>query len=237
VESIRLFTGFDQREAVGWHVFTQSVIERTDRPVEIIALTEKIGKRYGVGTDGTNAFTKLRFLVPYLCGFQGWAIFADAADMLLMADLAELWSFRQKQWGNAVCVVKHDYQPASTRKYIGTDLEAENQSYPRKNWSSLILWDCSHLGNQHLKPEYIEKQPGSFLHRFSWLPDNRIGELPIEWNWLDEYGEASSKIQHYTNGIPGFSHYTDAPHADEWRRTAVGCLEGLQYQITVGSER
>jgi len=219
------------------HCFIQSVIERTDSPVEIIPLTERLGRKLGISSDGTNAFSKIRFAVPYLCGFKGWAVWADGADMLMLADVAELWSFRSKQWGKAVCVVKHNYQPSSPRKYIGTDLEADNQAYPRKNWSSLILWDCGHLGNQHLTPEYIAKQSGSFLHRFSWLPDNRIGELPIEWNWLDEYGDANCKLMHHTNGLPGFSHYADAPHADEWRRTALGCLEGLQYQITIASER
>lgn len=234
MEPVRIYTGFDQREAIGWHCFLQSVIERTDCPLEIIPLTERLGRKLGIATDGTNAFSRIRFAVPYLAGFKGYAIWCDAADMLALADIAELWAMKPA-YGEAVRVVKHDYEPRNKRKYVGTELEAANEAYPRKNWSSLVFWDCWHYSNRWLTPEAIAKEPGPNLHRFQWLRDEQIGELPAEWNWLDEYGDGEPKLQHWTNGIPGFSYYADAPKADEWKRTMQDVNNGMQYQITCKS--
>lgn len=203
---IRLFTGYDRREVIGWQVFCDSLIAHASEPVSITPLQ-------GEQKDGTNAFTYSRFLVPKLCEYQGWAIFADGCDMLMRSDIAELWDLRDDRY--AVQVVKHDYKTRHPRKYIGTEMESDNEDYPRKNWSSLILWNCAR--NAHLDPE----GPASYLHRFQWLEDAEIGELPIEWNWLaDEYGSNDdAKLIHWTAGIPGFPHYSSAPHSDEWRQT------------------
>ncbi len=206
---IRLFTGFDNRESAGWHAFAQSVIENTSEPVAICALTDKSIR------DGSNAFTYSRFLVPYLCGFEGHALFLDGADMVAKGDLAELWALRSDK---AVHVVKHDYKTRNQRKYVGTDMECANSDYPRKNWSSAILWNCSHPANYLLTPKFIEEHDGSYLHRFAWLPDWLIGELPKEWNWLaDEDGASTTaKLLHWTAGIPSIPAHRNAPHASEW---------------------
>lgn len=220
----KVFTGYDSRESIGWHVFAHSVIETTKGPVNIIPLAQKSQG------DGSNAFTYSRFLVPELMNFGGFAIFVDAADMLLKADLTELWNLRDKNF--AVQVVKHDYQTKFGVKYQGTELETENRSYPRKNWSSVVIWNCGHVA--HFKArEKLRSKDGAYLHRFGWLEDNQIGDLPIEWGWLaDEYGEnPKAKLLHWTAGIPGFTHYSDSPHADEWKRTMLDVNKGMQYQI------
>ena len=216
---IRLFTGYDDREAIGWHVFCQSVIQHSRVPVAITPISE------AVASDGTNAFSKARFLVPAWCDFQGWAIFADGADMLLRADIADLWALRDERY--AVQVVQHDYTPKHSRKYIGTAMEADNGAYPRKNWSSLVLWNCGHPDNAPLSSDFIASKPGSYLHRFSWT--KHIGALPEQWNVLDELGkDPDAKLVHYTNGIPAFKHYRNAPHATEWREKLSGVLNGRQ---------
>lgn len=217
---IRLFCGYDPREAIGFHAFCESVIEHTSVPVSIIPVK-------GEQRDGTNAFTYQRFLVPHICGFQGFAIFADASDMLLRHDLAELWEQRESWY--AMKVVKHDYKTRNPRKYVGTEMEAANEDYPRKNWSSVILWDCSHYMNRCLTPEYVAKSTGAHLHRFEWLPEERIGELPKVWGWMpDEYGEnQSAKLLHWTAGIPGFYHYRAAPHSEEWQRAVRKAVRGM----------
>jgi lipopolysaccharide biosynthesis glycosyltransferase len=216
---IRLFVGTDPREAVGLHVFLQSVLAHTSLPVAITPLT-------GMQGSGTNAFNLVRFMVPALCKFSGWAIWADGADCLLRADLEELWDLADSQY--AVQVVKHDYQPKSDRKYIGTEMESPNEAYPMKNWSSVILWNCAHHANRALTKSFVRSQFGNYLHRFCWLADEFIGELPIEWNWLDEYGEnEQAKLVHHTNGIPGFSHYANAPHAEEWKKALRESQRGL----------
>ena len=201
-----------------------------------MALTPKLGQELGIVTDGSNNFTKLRYAMAHLSGFKGFGIWADGADMLVRSDLAELWNLREAWYG--VQCVKHEYEPTPT-KYIGTELESPNPAYPRKNWSSLFLMDCGHYMNRVLTPEFIAKQSGQYLHRFSWLPDERIGELPKEWNYIvsEPNQAATAKIAHYSLGIPGFQRYSDAEYAEEWKKAMRDAMRGMQYQLTEHSER
>ena len=217
---IRIFCGFDQREAAGFYTFVQSVIDHTTVPVSITPLNYSPDAQ----RDGTNAFTYTRFLVPELCNYAGFAIFADGADMLAMADLAQLWALRDR--GKAVQVVKHDYKTRFPRKYLGTEMEAANLDYPRKNWSSLILWNCGHLAHFNAR-EQLRSEAGSYLHRFAWLKDEEIGELPRDWNWLaDEHGvNTGAKILHFTAGIPAIPMHRSAAHSQEWQSMHARSLE------------
>jgi hypothetical protein len=217
---IQLFAGFDEREEVGYHAFCSSVIERATVPVSITPLSLKTVQRiYGEGhRDGTNGFIYLRFLIPYLMGYSGWAIFCDGSDMVMDADIAELAKLYDPF--KAVQVVKHDYRTKHPRKYVGTAMESANADYPKKNWSSVMLINCAHYAWRDMTPEKVAAMPGSFLHRFEFIPERYIGELPVEWNHLaDEYGvDDNAKLLHWTCGIPGFGHYMNAPHADKWFR-------------------
>lgn len=206
-EPVRLFTGYDRREAIGFHVFVHSVIEHASRPVSITPLGAQ-----GL-PQGTNEFTYSRFLVPWLCGFKGHAIFADGADMLMQADIAELDVLFDPRY--AVQVVQHpDYETRHPRKYVGTTMEADNRNYARKNWASLMLINCEH-------PEWRE-QRGDFTsaHGFALLSLTgfTVGPLPDEWNRLVDEGQPveGAKILHWTAGIPGFNNYRDAPGAKLW---------------------
>ena len=209
---IPIFVGFDPREAVAYHVFTNSVIRHSSKPMSISPLALKNLEGYSENhSDGSNQFIYSRFLVPHLMGFEGWAIFADG-DMLLRSDLNDLWELRDET--KAVLVVKHDYKTRRSVKYLGSP----NQNYPRKNWSSVVLWNCGHELNKQLTPSFIANSTGAELHRFTWLPDEMIGELPIEWNWLpDEFGEnPDANLLHFTLGTPCFFQSGDEPMANEW---------------------
>lgn len=209
---IRLFVGYDPRESVAYHTFSQSVLSRSSVPVAFTPLVQKALPGYEEKhTDGSNQFIYSRFLVPYLCGFKGYAIFADG-DMVCNADINELW--RHRDASKAVQVVKHDYQTRFNQKYLGN----VNEDYPRKNWSSLMLWNCGHYANQVLLPGYVENATGKMLHRFEHLDDEDIGELPLEWNWLvSEYDpNPRAKLFHYTIGTPCFAEHKDCDHADRW---------------------
>jgi lipopolysaccharide biosynthesis glycosyltransferase len=157
--------GFDQREAIAYHVFCQSILEKSSIPVEFLPLAENTLSSYKeTHTDGSNRFIYSRFITPYLNDYSGWAIFADG-DMVCQSDIKELWDIRDES--KAVQVVKHEYTTKAEIKYLGNI----NQNYPRKNWSSLVLWNCGHPANQVLTPEFVQKSTGSYLHRFSWLSD------------------------------------------------------------------
>jgi lipopolysaccharide biosynthesis glycosyltransferase len=222
---VTLVVGFDQREAVAYHVFCQSVIDKSTLPVQFLPLAENLLQEYKeVHTDGSNKFIYSRFLTPYLMDFSGWAIFADG-DMVCEADIAELWALRDPS--KAVLVVKHDYKTKKNKKYLGN----KNEDYPRKNWSSLILWNCSHPENKILTPEFIQNQPGSYLHRFSWLSDGLIGELAPQWNWLAiEYPEnPGAKLIHYTLGTPCFEEYANESMSERWQKSYARTTEGFDF--------
>ena len=135
-------------------------------PVQFIPLHSPLLGNFDGQQDGTNAFIYSRFLVPYLMNYQGWAIYMDS-DMLFREDIAKLWHRRDDR--TAVMVVQHDYETTQTVKFKGTPLESPNGDYPRKNWSSLILWNCGHPRNKILTKQFVAEAGGRVLHRFSWL--------------------------------------------------------------------
>lgn len=222
-EKINIVVGFDQRESIAYHTFTQSIIEKASLSVSFIPLAINTLKDYKeTHTDKSNDFVYSRFLTPYLNDFKGWAIFADG-DMICQADIKELWDLRDTS--KALLVVKHDYQTKSHQKYLGNI----NENYPRKNWSSVILWNCAHPKHRILTPEFIANQTGKYLHRFSWLDDSDIGELPPEWNWLAiEYPEnKNAKLIHYTLGTPCFKDYRNTEMADIWYEAYKRAINGI----------
>jgi lipopolysaccharide biosynthesis glycosyltransferase len=211
---IPIFIGYDPREAVAYHTCVNSIIRQASQPVAIIPLALNLFTDYEeTHTDGSNHFIYSRFLVPHLMGYAGWAIFIDG-DMIVRDDIVKLWNLREMD--KDVMVVKHDYKTRMPVKYLG----AKNEDYPRKNWSSVILWNCSSWPNRKLTPEFIEKSTGAELHRFTWIDNERVGELPPEWNWLpDEYGaNPDAKLLHYTLGAPCFHEFATTPQGDEWHR-------------------
>ena len=223
VETIKIVVGFDQRESIAYHVFIQSIIENSSLPVLFVPLAINVLNGYKeTHTDKSNDFIYSRFLTPYLNNFNGWAIFADG-DMICQADIKELWDLRDES--KALLVVKHDYQTKAHKKYLGNI----NENYPRKNWSSVILWNCAHPKHKILTPEFIASQTGKYLHRFSWLDDTDIGELPKEWNWLAiEYPEnKNAKLIHYTLGTPCFKEYKNTEMADIWYETYNRTIQGF----------
>jgi hypothetical protein len=165
--------------------------------------------------EGTNAFTISRFLIPFLQNWTGTAIFMDGADMLMREDIAELEKLRDMH--KAVQVVKHDYTSKASRKYVGTKMEADNLPYRRKNWSSVMLINCAHYVWRKMTPSVLIDGNNLEALSFAWCPDQWIGELPIHWNWLTEFGEShDAKVLHYSLGVPLFAEYSHSPHADEW---------------------
>jgi lipopolysaccharide biosynthesis glycosyltransferase len=214
---IPVFIGYDPREAIAFHVCANSIIRHSSQPVQIIPVALNLFREYTeTHTDGSNHFIYTRFLVPYMMEWKGHAIFIDG-DMIVRDDIAKLWDMRDPY--KDVQVVKHDYRTRMPIKYLGS----KNEDYPRKNWSSVILWNCNSYPNRKLTPDYVMKATGAELHRFTWCTDDRIGELPPEWNWLpDEYGaNPDAKLLHYTLGTPCFHEFADTPQGSEWHRERI----------------
>lgn len=208
---IRVFIGYDDREAVAYHVLAHSILTRASEPVAIIPLRRGLlpfFRRRREETESTD-FSITRFLVPFLCGYKGKAVFMDC-DMLCQGDVVELIDLARP--GAAVSVVQHDYQTKAETKFLGNT----NVDYSRKNWSSLMVFDCEHEDSRMLSLYEVESRKGLDLHRFSWT--EAIGSLPVEWNWLvGEYEDnAGAQMLHYTLGGPWFLAYAKGPMAGHW---------------------
>jgi hypothetical protein len=216
---LKVFIGYDPKESIAWHVHAHSIYSRSSIPISIIPLNlNNLKKIYNRPIDPkqTNLFSFSRFLSPYLSDFDGFSVYFDC-DMLMQVDIAELLIEAEINPGKAVYVVKHDYEPKDSSKYLGT----KQLKYPRKNWSSMILWDCGHKSNACLTADYVEKSSPMHLHRFLWLKDEEIGELDKRWNWLiGEYDSPPKNVAniHWTLGGPYFNDYADADCADLWNK-------------------
>lgn len=219
---MKIYIGYDKNEDEAYTVACKSLSKYSDiqpEPLEIDRLrsnglvtrpVDDRGQKYDIVSNApaSTDFAASRFLVPLICQ-TGWAMFLDC-DMLFMADPMEIELDPTK----AVMVVKHQHSGNEESKMCGM----KQTQYNRKNWSSVILFNCDHPSNQRLSLRDINERPGRDLHGFYWLHDSEIGELPMEWNWLVgvQPKPAVPKIAHYTLGGPWFENWESAPHDDLW---------------------
>lgn len=214
----KVFIGYTSYQDVVYQVSKHS-IERHSRDIKCFPIVQSALRELGVYTrasdqNGSTEFSITRFLTPWLAGYKGWVLFCDN-DTLALTDMNKL--FDQADDKYAVMCVKHDHKPSGEIKLDGQ----KQTQYPRKNWSSVVLWNCNHPKNQFITPELVNEVSPLFLHRFMWLEDNEIGEFSHEWNWLvDWYKEpkdGNPKFLHYTEGGPYFENYQDCGYAELWR--------------------
>jgi len=219
---LRVFIGWDSREDIAYQVCRRSILRHTSIPVDIKPIVQSELRERGLYTRqadplSSTEFSFTRFLTPYLAGYNGWAVFVDC-DFLFRGDIAGLLDYAD---GAKACfLVKHDYRPTETVKM---DNKAQHL-YPRKNWSSFMFINCGHEQVKSLTPEAVNTQTGMYLHRFQWLTDDVIGELPIAWNYLEGWhtkDDCPNPIAvHFTRGGPWFADWTNVEYGKEWMREA-----------------
>ncbi|MBK7806448.1 MAG: hypothetical protein KA270_03280 [Saprospiraceae bacterium] len=214
---LTIFIGFDPVESISFYTLIHSITHFASQPVFIVPLNiRNLNSHFYRERDPkqSNEFSFTRFLVPYLMDFQGWALFMDC-DMMLREDIFNIFEEIKNQEEKAVYVVKHDYDVKEGLKYLNT----VQYSYPRKNWSSFVLWNCGHKSNKKVTQEWVNVASGLELHRFTWLDDTEIGELNIRWNWLvGEYKNPPDNVAnvHWTLGGPYFNEFKDVDFNHEW---------------------
>lgn len=217
-DAFPIYVGYDSREAIAYDVCRHSLLARSSVPIAVHPLVQAELRERGLYRRERDAlasteFTYTRFLVPALNQYRGWAIFCDC-DFLWLGDVAELIALRDDRYG--VMCVHHDHQPTETVKMDG----AVQTRYRRKNWSSLVLWNCGHPANTGLTPEVVNRESGAFLHQFQWLADNLIGAVPETWNWLEGWNRrpatGAPKVVHYTRGGPWFEQWQNVDYGDLW---------------------
>ena len=139
------YIGYDSKEDIAYRVCKQSLIKHASIDLNVLSLKlyELIKKNlYTRAVDplASTEFTYSRFLVPNLMNYQGWGVFCDC-DFLFFNDVANL--FNNLDNSKAIYCVKHDYTPSEKHKMDGQ----QQTIYPRKNWSSFIVYNCFFLYN------------------------------------------------------------------------------------------
>jgi len=238
MEPLRCYVGYDVREENAFEVACASIARHASRPVRIEAVGMGVAAHRGLywrptelrpGADGaqqlwdvisdapmSTGFSFARFLVPLLAHYTGWAVFCDC-DFMFRADIAKLFALADPRY--AVQVVKHHY--VTGLDAVKMDGQA-NPSYARKNWSSLMLFNCEHPANKILTAEFVNAMTGRDLHGFVWLEDHLVGGLPFEWNWL----ELEPLAVHFTRGTPDMPGYDGVAYAREYRSYLTGDSDG-----------
>lgn len=217
-ETAKVYVGYDTREDIAWQVCRHSLERHKSRDLEVYPLKQSSLRELGLYTrpvdaNATTEFSLTRFLTPFLADSDGWSIFVDC-DFVYTRDIYELLDGLDKS--KAVHVVQHDYSPSQTIKMDGK----QQTVYPRKNWSSFIVFNGAHEAVKSLTPRVINSASPAFLHRFSWIADDSlIGNVDLEWNFLEgEYPrpEKTPAAVHYTNGGPWFENWQNVDFADLW---------------------
>lgn len=223
-----LWIGYDPREAGAYAVAVSSIKRNLILPIRPRGVILEDLKEQGLyyrptsRNDGklwddiseapmATEFAISRFLVPHLAG-SGYALFMDC-DVLVRKNLDRI--FQCMDPSKAVMVVKHHHEPPE-----GVKMDGQAQlRYARKNWSSVCLFNCDHPANKALTIGMVNSVPGRDLHRFCWLPDDLIGELPPQWNWLVGHSDPAvdPAVAHFTDGIPTMAGYENCAYANEWR--------------------
>jgi len=215
---MKVFVGYDTREDIAYQVCKHSILKHQPE-ADVIPLRQQELRDSGwykrpIDKLGSTEFTFTRFLIPELTNFEGWAVFMDC-DMILTTDIKEL--FDQADDKYAVMCVQHDYKVKE-----GYKMDGQKQTvYPRKNWSSVVLWNCGHPSNKVVTQDLVNHSEinGAYLHRFSWLKDEEVGKLSHTWNYLvGVYNDIEKpNLIHYTEGGPWFENYRNCEFADLWK--------------------
>ena len=216
---MKVFVGYDTREDIAYQVCKHSIISKQPnadvQPLKQQELRDAGWYTRPVDKLASTEFTFTRFLIPELTNFDGWALFMDC-DMILTTDIKKLFDLADDKY--AVMCVHHDYKVQE-----GVKMDGQKQTvYPRKNWSSVVLWNCGHPSNKVVTTDLINdpETTGKYMHRFSWLKDEEIGELDHTWNYLvgvyDDYEKPN--LIHYTEGGPWFENYRECEFADLWKK-------------------
>lgn len=215
---LKIYIGYDSREDIAWQVCRHSLLRHAGADVSIHPLRQPVLRELGLYTrpsdkTASTEFSLTRFLTPFLADSDGWSMFVDC-DFLFTQDITSL--IKTLDTSKAVHVVKHDYTPHQVVKMDG---KAQSH-YPRKNWSSMVLFNGKHPDVKALTPDIVNSAEPAYLHRFNWIQDDHhIGALDREWNFLvGEYAPPAKTPSaiHYTNGGPWFDNWVDVDYGELW---------------------
>jgi len=242
-----IYIGYEPREHKAGEILFDSILRHASRPLNVVYLNQMGLRRSGLymraphidstvwasdranymkdrfdGNPYSTEFSFSRFLVPFLNQHEGFALFMDN-DMYFRSDPCEIFDLYATDGAPAIRCVQHDYEDGGgdAIKLYG----CPQTFYSRKNWSSVVLWNCGHSANNNLTVHDVNTKSGTWLHNFKWLEDEDIGILPEEWNWLVGHSpeDIEAKNVHFTNNSPHHFCWNpkreiDVKYGEEWSK-------------------
>lgn len=209
---MKIYIGHDSRQPQNTLVCMKS-IKRFGHEVEVIDRGEMQSIGYEREEDGSTEFTYTRFLTPLLADYRGVALFCDS-DFVWRKDPALVLPLI----GQApVSCVKHLIkQVRENRKFN----EHRNEWYPKKWWSSMMVFNCAHKDCRNLTIESVNTKSAAYLHRMEWASE--IGRLDETFNYLvGYYGWNPDPVAvHFTDGTPLYQKYAQDDFAGDWNDLA-----------------
>lgn len=203
---INIFIGYDSRHTDASNVCQNSIGQtaiheiRKEWNIHIHHLDiSKIDEYTRPYANQSTEFTYSRFLAPYLSNYEGWSIFVDDDFIFTKNPLNLLFYINNDK---AVSVVKHDFSHKHNTKFKDT----KDVWYPKKLWSSLMVFNNEHPDCKKLTPDVINTASGQYLHQFEWTSEDKIGSIPNKWNWCEGYDDINNIHDswglHWTRGGP-----------------------------------
>lgn len=237
-KKLKVFVGYDSREDIAWQVCRFSLMRHSGEGIDVIPIRQSALRELGLYSrphdkGSSTEFSLTRFLSPFLAArSEGWAVFCDC-DFLFTTDVREV--LQGLDPSKAVYCVHHDYVPAHRVK-----MDNQRQTaYPRKNWSSFMVFNLGHPDVRSLTPDVVNDATPAFLHRFDWVRDDTdIGALELDWNFLEgEYPRPAEtpRVIHFTNGGPWFAEWQDVDFGDLWLAERDLYLKSIGQQPSVAA--
>jgi len=220
--NVKIFIGYDSEFSQVYETCVASIKRYTNVPIEPININFlKQQGLYWRKDKGSTEFTFTRFLVPYLKGYYGYAIFCDC-DFIWTRDPLDV--MKEIEINKAVNVVKHNIR-AQDLPSIKMDGQPQVW-YERKNWSSFMVFNCDHPFCKLLTPEYVSTSSWKDLQTLEWARES-IGNIPYEYNFLVGYYEPSILPYgiHYTDGGPWLEDYKDCEFNELWNEVYVNNVQ------------
>jgi hypothetical protein len=183
---LKVFLGYDPRQPLAYSVLQHSIVSQCSVPV---AVTPLVLKTLPIKRRGLTEFTFSRFLVPWLCGFKGSAVFMDS-DIVVTGDIQELFSQAE--------VAIHEVQVM--------------QNQPKFEWGSVMLFNNPRCAK--LTPDFINDESNHLLD-LAWA--RSVGTFSEDWNHCVGYQEPKeAKLYHFTQGIPCWPETQGLPEDIHW---------------------
>jgi hypothetical protein len=199
---VRVFIGVDERQPIALTGAAMSIWHHCKARVSV----EPINLSFlPITIRGLTQFTHARYMVPWMCGYEGVSIFIDG-DVIVRGDICELAKLADPE------------APVSVAQHVA-----------RFEWPSVMVfnnWRC-----KGLTPEYVQSGRGPTLE---WSNPIGLLPPEWNHAVLYESHREDAKLVHFTAGIPCWPETNSSPHTDKWHEEMRWAHSSVSWENLMG---